>query len=257
MCNLYTATSAPRLALTFQVAVPQTPYPLDVAPLRAGPFVTSHQHAMVGQWGMIPPGATSRTPATRSGERLSTNNARREGMANAWTFGPSWKAGRRCLIPADAFQEPYWGSLLQPFKKSVPWEFTRVDGEPWALAGLWSEWTDPATGEVVPSYTMVTQNCDGHPLLALMHRPERGSDRRILPLELQDKRAVVPIERGDWDQWLNGRPEDAVTLIKLPPLEVFNHRSADLTKHLALPLGKPLEKVSEPGASPTTGDLFD
>ena len=256
MCNLYTATPAPRLALTFKVTAPKTPYPLDVAPLRAGPFVTSHDDAMVGQWGMIPPGATTRIPATRSGDRLSTNNARREGMAKAWTYGPSWKAGRRCLIPADAFQEPYWGSFLAPFKKSIPWEFTRADGEPWALAGLWSEWTDPATGELVPSYTIVTQNCDGHPLLALMHRPELGTDRRILPLAQQDKRAVVPIERRDWDQWLNGSPDHAESLIKVPPLDVFAHRSADPTKQLTLPLGRPFEKVTEPGAPPTTGDLF-
>jgi putative SOS response-associated peptidase YedK len=34
--------------------------------------------------------------------------------------------------------------------------FARVDGQPWVLAGLWSEWTDPVTGELVPSYTMLT-----------------------------------------------------------------------------------------------------
>jgi hypothetical protein len=36
------------------------------------------------------------------------------------------------------------------------------------LPGLWDEWNNPETGEVVPSYTMITQNCDGHPLLGLM-----------------------------------------------------------------------------------------
>lgn len=62
---------------------------------------------------------------------------------------------------------------------------------PWDLAGLWSEWTDAETGEVVPNFTMITQNCDGHPLLSLMHKP----DGAIPP----DKRAGVPIEFCVWD----------------------------------------------------------
>ena len=58
----------------------------------------------------------------------------------------------------------------------------------WALAGLWSEWTDPATGEVMPKYTMLTQNCDGPPVLGLMHRPDKNQ-----AADQQDKRSVVPM----------------------------------------------------------------
>lgn len=35
---------------------------------------------------------------------------------------------------------------------------------------LWSEWTDPASGEVIPNFTMITQNCDQAPVFNLMHR---------------------------------------------------------------------------------------
>ena len=28
------------------------------------------------------------------------------------------------------------------------WRFRRADGMPWGLAGLWSEWKDPQTGEI-------------------------------------------------------------------------------------------------------------
>jgi len=44
---------------------------------------------------------------------------------------------------------------------------------PWALAGLWNEWADLATGEVLPSYTVITQNCDGHPVSGLMYWTEK------------------------------------------------------------------------------------
>ena len=46
---------------------------------------------------------------------------------------------------------------------------------------------------------MITQNCDDHPLLKLMHRrdPKR-------PPNMHDKRTVVPLEKWDWDAWLHG-----------------------------------------------------
>lgn len=74
------------------------------------------------------------------------------------------------------------------------WSFRRTDGEPAALAGLYSEWTDPETGELAPNYTMIAQAADGRPVLSLMHRPEK------------EKRGVVMLEQGDWDAWLHGSP---------------------------------------------------
>lgn len=123
---------------------------------------------------------------------------------------------QRCLVPADWFIEPNWTSGRQ-----VPWKFERADGHPWALAGLGSEWTSPETGEIVASYTVVTQNCDAHPLLRQMHKP----DPTLGPDE-QDKRAVVPIEEADWDAWLYASSQDAERLIRLPAEELFRHGPA-------------------------------
>lgn len=83
---------------------------------------------------------------------------------------------------------------------------------------------------------MLTQNCDGHPLLALMHKPERGADKQILPMAQQDKRAVVPIEEKDWDQWLHGTLDQALQLIQLPAVEIFRHGAVDPAKQAELPL---------------------
>jgi putative SOS response-associated peptidase YedK len=168
---------------------------------------------------MIPPYSKTRRPTLPNGRPLSTNNARRERMVSAPTFRDAWKAGRRCLIPALSYDEPYWGT-----GKNIWWRFWRADEKPWMLAGLWSEWTDHETGEVIPNYTMITQNCDGHPLLKLMHKPDPK-----LPADQQDKRAVVPIEREHWEAWLLGTPQQAESLIQVPPLEVFRHGAADPT----------------------------
>ena len=69
-----------------------------------------------------------------------------------------------------------------------------ADGQPWGLAGLWNTWTDPATGELIESYTMLTMNADAHPLMRRMHKP----DPKFAPQE-QDKRSAMVIEATDFD----------------------------------------------------------
>ena len=43
-----------------------------------------------------------------------------------------------------------------------------------------------------------------------------------LPPHLQDKRSVIPIERGDLDLWLAGTVEQAKALLKLTPPQDFD-----------------------------------
>lgn len=234
MCNLTGSTDAQTLRSQLFLDLDNLSWDQTVAPLGKGVYIRQDNRAQVGQWGMIPPNSKERTPKTREGRRLSTNNARRETVATAWTFRFPWSRGQRCLIPAEWFQEPYWGiSHTDPMgmTKNTWWRFWRADGQPWMLAGIWNEWTDPVTGEVVPNYTMLTQNCDGHPLLALMHKPDPK-----LPPDKQDKRTVVPIEREDWDLWLHGPKEAAEALIRVPPVELFRHGPAEPEKAYALRL---------------------
>src|SRR5262252_8725342 len=60
-------------------------------------------------------------------------------------------AARRCLVPADAFYE--WkaaGKIKQPYA------IARRDRAPFALAGLWENWKEPASGEWVRTFSIVT-----------------------------------------------------------------------------------------------------
>ena len=81
---------------------------------------------------------------------------------------------------------------------------------------------------------MLTQNCDGHPLLGRMHKPDSA-----LPADAQDKRTVVPIERTDWERWLHGSPEDALALVQVPPEERFAHGPADPAQQVPLEFATP------------------
>lgn len=224
MCNLYAPTSPQKISMKFAVGAPVAQYAGSIAPFKLGPFVTSGPVALVGQWGMIPAVSKTRKPVLSNGRPMSTNNARHERLSTAPTYRDAWARGRRCLIPVDSFDEPHWGT-----GKNVWWRFWRADAEPWALAGIWSQWTDPQTGEVVPNYSMITQNCDAHPLLSLMHKP----DPCLAPNQ-QDKRAVVPIEEAHWDVWLNGNVDQASSYIRLPEVDVFRHGPADPSKQVQM-----------------------
>jgi putative SOS response-associated peptidase YedK len=197
MCNQYAPPRPERIAARFGTALPSEPYRPGIGP-----------EVVVGQWALI---ADRATEARRSSTRIMTNNARSETVASKPNFRSPWQRGQRCLIPADTFLEPNWESGA-----NVWWRFQRADGEPWALAGLWNRWTDPASGELLYSYTMLTLNADAHPLMRRMHKPDPK-----LPADQQDKRSVVAIEPADFDLWLGGPLEQALTLIRLTSVEQF------------------------------------
>ena len=47
---------------------------------------------------------------------------------------------------------------------------------------------------------------------------------------------MVPLERVDWDMWLNRSNDDAMSLIQMPSLHLFKHGAADPSKHVKLPV---------------------
>lgn len=225
MCNVYEPATEDYLHAEWkQFEAVMRPYKERVGPRGDAPFVMPHGWR-IGQWGMIRPGSPERIPIDQRGRPLMTNNARIESMAEKPTYRDAWKSGKRCLIPAWSYDEPYWGNNT----KSTAWRFRRKDCDAWTLAGLWSEWTDRTTGEIVPNFTMLTMNCDAHPLLNKFHKPDPK-----LPPDQQDKRSVISIERADWDLWLNGSIDDAKSLIQMPALELFAHGAADPTKQVEL-----------------------
>jgi putative SOS response-associated peptidase YedK len=187
----------------------------EVFPNRPAPFIRAARNAVaaqpqaelvIGQWSLIPWFAKERKL------KYATANARSEELSEKASYKQPWARGQRCLIPALAFFEPCWET-----GQFVPWRFSRTDGQPWGLAGLWNTWDDPQTGEIVESFTMLTLNADAHPLMNRMHRPDPKR-----PPALQDKRSVVPIESGDVDAWLFGTADAARGLLQLAPVNLFD-----------------------------------
>lgn len=210
MCNLYHLAPRDVVETYFRVSLPAGYREVAVGPYNDGLILRGPQgDPAMAQWGMVPPGSKSRRPASRS---ILTNNARAESVHTRPTYRTAWAAGQRCLIPAAWYQEPNWET-----GRNIWWRLRRADGAPWALAGVWADWTDPATGEIVPTYSLLTVNCDDHPLLNRLHKPDPA-----LPPDAQDKRSVVALEPVDWAAWLGGDLPAVQRLLQPPPLSAFD-----------------------------------
>jgi len=214
MCNRYVSPDQAAIERYWQIGQ-SSPWEgqQEVFPRSLGPFVRAERGAsesgltlVVGRWGLIP------WFAKNAKLTYSTNNARFEGIASKASFKQSWLRGQRCIIPAWSFDEPCWET-----GRNVWWRFRRADGAPWGLAGLWSEWNDPETGEILASYTMLTINADSHALMSRMHKPDPA-----LPSDEQDKRSVVAIELANVDRWLTGSVDGAADLVRPPAVELID-----------------------------------
>lgn len=180
MCGRYVLQSDPdALARYFDTAnpVPNFAPARNVAPTMDRPVVRRNPEGGARsldllRWGLVPRWAKDATGAARM------INARSEGVAEKPSFREAF-ARRRCLVPADAFYE--WREDGTETKQ--PYAVALRSGAPMALAGLWEGWKDPATGEWLRTYTVVTTDANAK-MRALHHR---------MP---------VLLAREDWPAWL-------------------------------------------------------
>jgi putative SOS response-associated peptidase YedK len=100
------------------------------------------------RWGLLPHWAKD--------EKLSfsTFNARAEEFTTKSAFKDAWKCGQRCLVVVDGFYE--WKKLDPSGKKKQAYTIGMADDEQMVMAGLWSKWKNPASGEEILSCTVLT-----------------------------------------------------------------------------------------------------
>jgi putative SOS response-associated peptidase YedK len=94
------------------------------------------------RWGLIPSWATDIKMAARM------INARGDTVAAKPAFRAAFKQ-RRCLVLADGFFE--WKTNG---KEKQPYYITRVDDQPFCMAGLWERWS--GGGQTIESFTIIT-----------------------------------------------------------------------------------------------------
>jgi putative SOS response-associated peptidase YedK len=102
--------------------------------------------------------------------------------------------------------------------QAIRWRIQRADGQPMGVASLWDQWTDTANGEIITSFTMLTVNADGHPVMGRFHRPE------------DEKRSIVVLEPSLFHDWLHADTEQACDFMRAPPAGALEAEPAPVVK---------------------------
>ena len=164
MCTNFTPTQRAqwvkdKLGVDLPGGYPQESYPGFASPI----VVTRHQTGRIAcglaRFGLI--------PAWAKDDKISrhTHNARSETAAEKPSYRTAWRQRQFGLVLVDDFYEPSYAS-----GKAVRWKIELASDDPFGIACLWDRWTDPASGELVVSFSMLTVNADAHPVMAQFHR---------------------------------------------------------------------------------------
>lgn len=141
------------------------------------------------RWGLVPRWWSKPIKELRA----ATFNARAETVETKPFFRDAFKR-TRCLIPVSGYYE--WQDT--PGGKQ-PWYFTARDGSPvLTTAGLWDEWRDRASGEILKSCTMLITGANG--FVAQVH------DRMPVLLAEKDFEPLLTGEAGV--ELLSPAPDD-------------------------------------------------
>jgi putative SOS response-associated peptidase YedK len=155
--------------------------------------------------------------------QVATFNARAETVETKPFFRDAFKRNR-CLIPVSGYYE--WQTT--PGGKQ-PWYFTAADGSPLlTAAGLWDEWKDRATGEVLKSCTMIIT--EPNDFVAEVH------DR--MPVLLTPEQFTPWLNREAGAEYLKPAPNDY--LQRWPVSKRVNSSKADADDATLI------DRVSEP-----------
>jgi putative SOS response-associated peptidase YedK len=80
---------------------------------------------------------------------------------------PTFREGyrkRRCILPVDGFFE--W-KAIKGQKAKQPYAIAMKDGTPFGIAGIWENWKEPASGEWIRTFAIITT--DANELVAEIH----------------------------------------------------------------------------------------
>jgi putative SOS response-associated peptidase YedK len=133
----------------------------------------------ISLWGLVPHWIKNNDQRLKFWN--NTLNARGETIFEKPSFRDSAK-NKRCILYLDGFYEHHH------FKgKTYPFFITRKEVRPLSIAGLWSEWVNKETGEILNSFTIVTTR--GNSLMAKIHNNPKLIEPRmpvILTEEMED-----------------------------------------------------------------------
>jgi len=160
----------------------------------------------VSIWGLVPHWIKDREHLQKFWN--NTLNARGETIFEKPSFRTSARS-YRCIIYVSGFYEHHHFN-----NKTFPFFVYHKNNEPLALAGLYSDWTDKETGEIINTFSIVTT--EGNSMMSKIHNNPKLKGPRmplILPSELEDK-WLGPVEDDldvkELQELIRAFPDDAL-----------------------------------------------
>ena len=182
-------------------------------------------------WGLLPAWA-------KDVKAAKLINARAESLATNPMFR-NLISSKRCLVPADGFYEWQVQAAAQtdlfgnPISskgkvKKQPYRITLKNEEIFSFAGLWDEWVDKNTGEILKTFTIITT--EANELMRPIH------DR--MPVILTPETEVLWLDEHEKDKKMLMevlKPYDAQEMQAYPITDLINspaNNSAELLNSL-------------------------
>ena len=210
MCGRFVSTSPPEriaeyfgarldvepLGSNYNVAPTDDVYGVVAAPA-ADPTDPPVRSVQAFEWGLLPVWAKDR----KLGAKMI--NARAETIAEKAAFKGVFRK-HRCIVPMDGFYEWQAAGPDGPVGKSgkpvkQPYFVQRADGEPLAVAGLWSAWRPREAERTAPwVHTLSVVTTAANQAMSAIH----------------DRMPVI-LPRAMWDLWLDPRNQNIDMLAKL------------------------------------------
>lgn len=150
------------------------------------PIITGKEKQKIQffEWGLLPQWAKEKS------FQKNTLNARLETLHEKPSFKGNMK--NRCLVPAEGFVEWQW---QDPKGKDKIKYFIEIEGSPIIVfAGLWSEWIDKTSGEIIRSFTIITT--EANKLMAEIH-----NTKKRMPVILTPEGESDWLEKGEITMW--------------------------------------------------------
>jgi putative SOS response-associated peptidase YedK len=166
------------------------------------------------KWGLVP--SWSKDAQTSKG----LINARAETLTEKPSFREAFKT-RRCIIPASGFYE--WQKKGTGAKQ--PFYFYLKDKEVFGFAGLWEEWLDKQSGELLETCTIITT--EANEVLKPVH-----------------ERMPVILKPESYDEWLDTKVKDTNKLQEL--LKPYSSKEMDshaVSKNVNIPESNSAELI--------------
>ena len=214
MCTNFTPTRNNQwVKVQFNVDLPAANYPVEAYPGFAAPIIVQSQQTGrvacgLARFGLIPTWAKDLKISRH------TYNARSETVREKPSYRAAWKQRRYGIALLDNFYEPSYVT-----GKAERWKIELASKEPFGIASLWETWTDPTSGELVTSFTMLTVNADEHPVMKQFHKAG------------DEKRTPVILAPSQFQQWLSADQAVATSMMSWESMpKLISQSSAQIRK---------------------------